>query len=157
VRQQARALALPVAILDRLAGAGASVVGFDYVYRGQTAEDKEFKAVLDRYKDRVVVGSQLDDSKVTLQISPQLNPPETTLIQSGDDPRVGFVNIFPDDDQVVRRFQFRINLLELAKLPFQVAGTTTADVENSRRMVPNSRSTNGCDRRIRHGFIPSIS
>ena len=42
------------AILERLASAGASVVGFDYVYRGEVQGDESFKAVLDQLSRSVL-------------------------------------------------------------------------------------------------------
>ena len=59
-RMKARAWPREVfaAILDRLASAGAAVVGFDYVFQGEnTAADPTFRELLDRYKGQVVLGS----------------------------------------------------------------------------------------------------
>lgn len=100
------------AILDRLRGAGAKVVGFDYVFQGKEDTDPILREALDRNTGGVVIGSQLDFA----QFSRQLNPPSVTLIPEITDKRVGFVNVFPDADQVVRRFQFHMSREEVANL-----------------------------------------
>jgi adenylate cyclase len=106
------------AILDRLHGAGARVVGFDYVFQGEFPElDPTLRAALDRSGEGVVVGSQLDDSRISKQIRRQFNPPAASLIPDLRDPRVGYINVFPDPDETVRRFQFRLTLEEIAGLP----------------------------------------
>lgn len=101
------------AILDRLRGAGAKVVGFDHVFQGTDDTDPIFREALDRNAGGVVVGSQLD----VAQFARQLNPPSKTLIPEITDKRVGFVNVFPDADGVVRRFQFHMTREEVANLP----------------------------------------
>ena len=101
------------AILERLAGAGAKVVGFDYMYKGETADDAAYRAVLDKYRDRVVVGSHIDSVQRGKAMLPQLSPPASTLIKEDTDSRMGFVNIYPDEDQITRQFKFRTNLLEM--------------------------------------------
>lgn len=104
------------AILERLAGAGARVVGFDYMFKGEAPGDPEFRAALDKWQDRVVVGSQVDDVVRGIAKSPQIAPPTKELIGDAADPRVGFVNMWPDYDGVTRRFLFRSTLLEMADL-----------------------------------------
>lgn len=102
------------AILERLAGAGARVVGFDYMLKGEKPEDAVLRSSLDKWRDRVVVGSQIDDVIRGFSKIPQISPPPKTLIGDATDPRVGFVNMFPDYDGVTRQFMFRTTLLELA-------------------------------------------
>jgi adenylate cyclase len=105
------------AILDRLVSAGARVVGFDYIYPGEDPDgDPAWRESLDRNAAHVVIGSHLDDVKVAGTRLPQLVPPPKTLIGEAGDPRVGFVNIYPDADEVVRRFRFRITREEMANL-----------------------------------------
>ncbi len=102
------------AILDRLARAGARVVGFDYMYKGETAGDPVFRAMLDQYRNRVVVGSHIDTVQRGKAMIPQLSPPSPSLIAEASDPRVGFINIFPDEDRITRQFKFRTTLTEMA-------------------------------------------
>jgi len=102
------------AILDRLAGAGATVVGFDYMLKGETPNDPILKEALDKYASRVVIGSHIDSVLRGRAKFPQLSPPPRTIIPEAADPRVGFVNMFPDVDGVVRHFQLRTTLTEMA-------------------------------------------
>ena len=44
-------------LLDKLVRAGAKVVVFDLVFQSETSFDSSFSAMLDRHRDRVVVGS----------------------------------------------------------------------------------------------------
>ena len=50
-------------LLDRLFGAGARAVMFDYVCNPPNDGDPAFHAALDRYRDRVVVGANFDLSQ----------------------------------------------------------------------------------------------
>jgi adenylate cyclase len=105
------------AILDRLVSAGARVVGFDYIYPGEDPDgDPAWRESLDRNAAHVVIGSHLDNVRVAGTLMPQLAPPPKTLIGEAGDIRVGFVNIYPDEDEVVRRFRFRITREEMAHL-----------------------------------------
>src|SRR4029077_18849939 len=49
-----------VLLLDRLFGAGARLVIFDLVFNNPSDGDPTFRAALDRYHDRVVVGMNID-------------------------------------------------------------------------------------------------
>ena len=78
-----------VLLLDRLFGAGARLVIFDLVFNNPNDGDPAFRAALDRYHDRVVVGMNIDTQNNT-----QIVLPNTQLIPSPTqtDDRVGFVN-----------------------------------------------------------------
>ena len=104
-------------ILDRLIGAGAKVVAFDLTFPKPSEHDADFRAALERHASHVVIGSNFINSayreKDASDVS--LTRPTSTLIpQSGPaDPRVGFVNFWPDHDWIVRSAQFRTNLSEV--------------------------------------------
>src|SRR5215467_12551147 len=49
-----------VHFMDKLFGAGARLVIFDMVFGSPTDADAEFRAALDKYRDRVVIGSNYD-------------------------------------------------------------------------------------------------
>ena len=51
------------AILEKLMDAGAKVVMFDFVFASKTEGDDVFARVLEKYKDRVVIGEMLSDEK----------------------------------------------------------------------------------------------
>lgn len=104
-------------ILDRLVGAGAKAVAFDLTFPTPGEQDDDFRAALDRHAGRVVIGSNFIDSVrpngAGFDVS--LTPPTPALIpsRSTPDPRVGFVNFWPDLDAVVRQAQFRTNLADV--------------------------------------------
>ncbi len=102
-------------VLQRLVDAGAKVVMLDILFTSAKPEDEVFRAALEKYRDHVVIGSNL-------QIGVQINggsmgviaAPAETLIPEDDrlfDSRVGFVNFKPDYE-IVRRVQYRANILE---------------------------------------------
>src|SRR5437763_5707195 len=76
-------------LLDRLFGTGARLVIFDLVFNNPNDGDPAFRAALDRYHDRVVVGMNIDTQNNT-----QIVLPNAQLIRSPShtSDRVGFVN-----------------------------------------------------------------
>lgn len=101
-------------IIERLVGAGAKVVVFDMVFPGARDGDDEFSAALEKYRDRVVIGSNLvskgqEDVDGSIYSGANLYvPPSKSLIpQPKNDPRVGFVVIHEDADNIVRRVHYR--------------------------------------------------
>jgi len=103
------------AILDRLVGAGARVVGFDYLFIEEKPEDPILLEAVDRHRDKVVFGISLDaPDPLNQRIRPLTGPPKT-LVPNHQDSRLGFVNVFPDADETVRRFRYRFTLEEMAE------------------------------------------
>jgi len=90
-------------VLEKLMRAGARVVIFDLNFLTDTPDDAAFRAVLDRYSDHVVVGSNfVEDGSL-------VRPCETLIPQvTPSDSRVGFTNFWADQDEVVRRAQFQV-------------------------------------------------
>jgi two-component sensor histidine kinase/CHASE2 domain-containing sensor protein len=94
-------------ILDRLLGAGARVVAFDFTFPKPSPQDKAFRDSLDRYRDHVVVaGNITDDLGGNASV---FGVPTDTLIPqtSPRDTRIGFDNFWPDYDGVVRSAEYR--------------------------------------------------
>ena len=109
-----------IELMDKLFGAGARLVMFDLVFSSQTDVDPEFRAALDKYRDRVVIACNFDDQR-----NYQLVVPSSTLIpvpekKNGQipppeqDDRVGFINYWTDLDGVVRRARFHVSERQLA-------------------------------------------
>ena len=100
-------------VLDRLIGAGAKVVVFDLLFATPNEYDDDFRAALDRYRDRVVIGSNFISPETSDEgpISASLTLPSATLIpqERGPDSRVGYVNFWPEVDGVIRNAQFQTN------------------------------------------------
>ena len=101
------------ALIEQLADAGAKTIVIDLVFGAETDGDAELRAALDKYGDRVVIGSNFSPVETDRGLLTHLTAPSTTVIpdvpgQPGAlDPRVGYVNIWPDDDDVFRRARFR--------------------------------------------------
>src|SRR5437016_5347670 len=78
-------------LLDKLFAAGARLVMFDMIFNLPNDSDAAFHAALEKYHDRVVIGSNFDASHAN-----QLVLPNTTLIPApqAQDDRVGFVNFW---------------------------------------------------------------
>ena len=81
-------------LLDRLFDSGARLVIFDLVFGLPKEGDQVFRAALDRYRDRVVVGANFD-----LENGNELVLPNADLIPppAQYDDRVGYVNYWPDE------------------------------------------------------------
>jgi adenylate cyclase len=167
------------AILDRLVTAGARVVAFDYMFKGKYEGDDEFRAALEKHRDRVVVGSQIDPVKRGLSLRPQISPPPKSLgVDDLSDPRVGFINIYPDEDGITRRFRFGVRLMELAERRpaeddpiFESLPVRTIRQAGLGLLVPNKtdarlirfawkgetlRATRGTAQSVAEIFVPSI-
>jgi adenylate cyclase len=98
-------------LLDKLFSAGARLVMFDMIFDKPNEGDGAFHAALEKYRDRVVIGSNFDSAH-----GHQLILPNTALIpepQAQDD-RVGFVNFWPDaNDGKVRAAPFHVSERQL--------------------------------------------
>jgi adenylate cyclase len=101
-----------VLLLDRLFGAGARLVMFDMMFNNPNDGDPAFRAALDRYHDRVVVGMNIDtlNNKQIVLPNAQLIPPPAQT-----DDRVGFVNYWNDEiDGKLRAARFFTSERQLA-------------------------------------------
>ncbi len=120
------------ALVERLAKAGAKTIVVDLFFRGATADDAALREVLDRYADRVVIGSQIVIEQTARGEYSSVIAPSGTLIGSEDAPglfdkRVGFVNAWADKDNVVRGTRFRASNRELSGM---LPGTPDATIES---------------------------
>ena len=81
-------------LLDRLFESGARLVILDLLFTPKNDGDQVFRAALDRYRDRVVIASNIDLEKGNELVLPNANliPPPAQY-----DDRVGFVNFWPDE------------------------------------------------------------
>lgn len=106
-------------ILDRLFAAGAQAVLFDLVFPGPREGDEAFRAALERHGARVVLGTNLVEreqqegggSGSHVLTTPALQPPPERASW------LGFVNVRPDPDGLVRRISYRTTLLEFFGTP----------------------------------------
>jgi adenylate cyclase len=99
-------------LLDRLFGAGARLVMFDLLFNPPNDGDVEFHKALDRYRDRVIVGANIDSGEAQQIIvpNPTLIPPPPLA-----DDRVGYVNFWRDTiDGKIRSLYFTMSDRQLA-------------------------------------------
>ncbi len=106
-------------LLDRLIQSGARLVLFDLVFSPPNEGDAVFRAALDRYRDKVVMGANFDFSQVGALGGEVKNvTPNASLIPPPqmEDDRVGYVIFIPDPlDKKVRAAFYTLT-------PFQLAG-----------------------------------
>lgn len=108
-------------ILKRLLDAGAKTVLFDLTFPSSTEDDAPFRLALEKYRSRAVIGSNFVSSTEngSAGIGISLTRPPDTLIPQKEamDDRVGFANFWPDQDDVVRRAQYRVTFEQLEEIP----------------------------------------
>jgi len=108
-------------LVDRLCDAGARLIIFDLAYSPERAGTEEFRAALDRHRDRVVIGADIETNTnpATGDIGVILVPPNKALIPDGLlDDRVGYVSIWPDSDTIVRRVYYAVTDPQIVNLTF---------------------------------------
>jgi CHASE2 domain-containing sensor protein/class 3 adenylate cyclase len=99
-------------LLDRLFESGARLVIFDMIFSTPNDGDQIFRAALDRYRDRVVIGAFFDVEKGNELVLPNayLIPPPAQY-----DDRVGYGNFWSDkQDGKVRAARFFTSERQLA-------------------------------------------
>ena len=109
-------------LLDRMFQAGTRLVVFDLVFSPPDDGDPVFRAALDRYRDKVVIGANFDLSQASVQGGAALNavnvPPNASLIPPPqmEDDRVGYVIFYPDFiDPKIRSARYTITDRQLAR------------------------------------------
>ena len=100
-------------LVSKLAEAGAKTVALDLIFASASDGDEEFRAVLDKYKDRVVIGSTFTPEVTDRGTNTTFMTPSSTLIvdrvgkPAALDSRVGYINIWADVDDVFRSSRYR--------------------------------------------------
>jgi len=98
-------------LLDRVFAAGARLVMFDMMFGKPADGDEAFRAALERYQDKVVIGANFDfvGNMTTIWPTTELVPAPAA------DDRVGYVVFFPDSlDGKIRSVRYRISDRQLA-------------------------------------------
>ena len=126
------------AILEKLMDAGAKVVMFDFVFASETDGDDVFAHDLQKYRDRVVIGSMFGDGQGVESKSKQLTMPNERLLLPGTESIVGLVNQWTDKDGIIRRVRYR----------------TSADRETLELSDPDPRIVRFLQNKIRSGKSP---
>jgi adenylate cyclase len=98
------------ALIERLSRAGAKLIVLDLVFNPEADGDAELKAALDQFGGKVVIGSNYSLLDTDRGGEGRLTTPSPSVIDApvpALDPRVGYVNIWLDDDSVFRNARFR--------------------------------------------------
>ena len=98
------------AMLEKLMGAGAKVVVFDFVFPSETDGDDIFAQALQKYKNRVVIGEMFADETGSDSKTKKLTTPNDRLLLPGTESIVGLVNMWPDSDQIIRSVKFHTSI-----------------------------------------------
>ncbi len=100
-------------VIDKLADAGAKVIVIDLVFASEGEGDDLLKQALERHRDRVVLGYNINIGQTERGEFSELLLPNETLLPATESPspvtdeRLGYVNIWPDFDDTLRRVAFR--------------------------------------------------
>lgn len=101
-------------LAEKLIAAGARKVVFDILFTGAREGDAAFAKSLAAHADRIVIGMNFERTTHAqdLEDTPLLSLPAASLLpdQRSTDPRLGFVNFWPDDDQITRSAIHRYSL-----------------------------------------------
>jgi adenylate cyclase len=108
-------------LTEKLADAGAKVIVYDLVFAAQSDGDDKFSAVLNKYRDHVVIGYNISLEKTDRGTVGELQFPNTSVTGEEtnspvQDDRLGYVNIWPDTDDVLRRANYRKNGAQLGDI-----------------------------------------
>ena len=102
-------------LIEKLSEAGAKVIIFDLVFASQNEGDQALRRALDKYQDRVIIGYNISAQKAAGGDLIELQFPNESIVPTSEnhspvaDERLGYVNIWPDFDGVLRRARYRQN------------------------------------------------
>jgi adenylate cyclase len=100
-------------LIEKLAAAGAKAIVIDLVFANPGDGDDALQQVLEKHKNRVVVGWVLNHELTDRGTNWIMTVPHPEIISASAerpvalDDRVGLVNVFPDSDGVLRRAHFQ--------------------------------------------------
>ncbi|MEO5914045.1 MAG: adenylate/guanylate cyclase domain-containing protein [Luteolibacter sp.] len=100
-------------LIEKLADAGAKVIVIDLVFAAPGAGDDKLNQALEKYRDRIVIGYNINVGKTDRgEFSELMLPAESVLAPAAvnspvEDDRLGYVNIWPDFDDTLRNLSFR--------------------------------------------------
>ena len=106
-------------LVDQLCNAGVRLIVFDLTFDPERDGDDEFAAALERHRDRVVIGADIEMGANTVSGDTPIVfvPPNKHLIADAfRDDRVGYVSIWPDADNRIRRINYAITDSQILKL-----------------------------------------
>ena len=100
-------------LIEKLAAAGAKVIVLDLVCAAPGEGDEALEQALERFQDRVVIGYDISVGQTERGEFRELLLPNASILPADathsavEDTRLGYVNIWPDFDDTLRRVSFR--------------------------------------------------
>ena len=100
-------------LIEKLSEAGAKAIIFDLVFASQNQGDDALHQALEKYRDRVVIGYNISVKNTGRGDFTELQFPNPSVVQTSEtnspveDDRLGYVNIWPDFDGILRRARYR--------------------------------------------------
>ena len=134
-------------VIRRVAEAGAKVVALDLMFPTPKDGDHEFLLALDEFGEKSVVGGTFEEVSNLGRTSVQLTLPAPLAAQgvteiASDNPngRVGYVNLWPDADGVIREAHYRrtfqdTSAISLSGRMLEKAGLGTRIPENGSGLI----------------------
>lgn len=98
-------------VLQRLMDGGANMVIFDFFFSNPTHGDIEFAEAIERYQDKVVIGSYFFSEQDSQGNRVSYQEPVDDLIPWEGPEIVGFTNVYADRDGTIRRTRHATNLM----------------------------------------------
>jgi adenylate cyclase len=101
-------------LIEKLGDAGAKVIVFDLVFASQDDGDEALHQALEKYKDRVVIGYNINVGRTERGEVRELLLPNSSVLtpeatnSAVEDERLGYVNLWPDFDGTLRRADYRL-------------------------------------------------
>lgn len=100
-------------LIEKLAEGGAKVIAVDLIFAAPGDGDAELKQVLDKYRERVVIGYNISETKTERGDYVSLQLPNSSVVTFSperhpvQDDRLGYISVWSDLDGVLRRARFR--------------------------------------------------
>lgn len=125
-------------VIERILNAGALLVAVDIEFPAPASGDDELAALMARYPNRILLASAMtrNGSKQS-GMSFEFRVPSDTVLpdRREGDPRVALVNVWPDEDGVVRSIRYRVNVAVFNNLSPALRGDFPDHVSLSARMA----------------------
>ena len=109
-------------LIGKLSDAGAKVVVIDLVFATPGEGDEALRQAMEDHKDRVVIGYSINVSKTDRGDFREMLLPNQSVLASDaarspvEDDRLGYVNIWPDFDDTLRRVSLRQNSSQVSEM-----------------------------------------
>jgi adenylate cyclase len=101
-------------LIEKLGDAGAKVIMLDFMFGSRGVDDDQLRAALDKYGQKTVIACNIHDLSSDRGDTLTIDWPNTSVLNyiptNGGkfDDRFGYINIWPDEDGVVRSARYKL-------------------------------------------------